>query len=371
MHVEEEESMNAQSEPMTETVHDEKRPQFDAQVAEPTVQGQAGDVLMPLAAGYVGHRTVAMGLRQGLLEALADVTEGMTPEELAGVRGFEPFYVGVWCRAALAAGVLDADGDRYRLAVHMDDLLLDETSPAHTGAMFRLLEQPEMFELFEERLTTGERTWWDEASADFIDNVGDTGRPFYTRLVPEGLRRVPGLDERLSKPCRVLDTACGAGVGVVRLAETYPEATVVGADGDRHSLDLAEARAREAGVADRVELIHSPLEELGTNDPTFDLVINNISMHECRDIDRVTANVHAALEPGGWFVISDLPFPDSTEGLRTVPGRVMTGIQYWEAQIDDQLLPRHVYDDLLSRHGFGDIGSFGINPTHAVTYGRA
>lgn len=49
----------------------------------------------------------------------------------------------------------------------------------------------------------------------------------------------------------------------------------------------------------------------------------------------------------------------------------MTGIQYWEAQIDDQLLPRHVYDDLLERHGFDDRGSFAPTPTHAVTYGRA
>jgi len=70
-------------------------------------------------------------------------------------------------------------------------------------------------------------------------------------------------------------------------------------------------------------------------------------MHECPDIDRVTQNVQAALEPGGWFVISDLPFPDTDQGLRNVPGRIMSGIQFFEAQIDDQLLPRTYYDDLL------------------------
>lgn len=337
---------------------------------EPTIQEQARDVVMPLAAGYVGHRTVTLGLRRGLLETLAHEPGGMTADELADARGLDPFYVAVWCRAALAAGVLGGDDERYRLAAHMDSLLLDKESPAHAGAILRILEQPEVFELFEDRLPTGERTWWDEAGTEFIDNVGDTGRPFYTRLVPEGLRRVPGLDARLSEGCGILDTACGAGIGVVRLAETYPDATVVGTDGDLHSLELAEEKAEKAGVADRVDFIHTPLEELDP-DRDFALVINNISMHECRDIDQVTANIHAALEPGGWFVISDLPFPDDTEGLRTLAGRVMTGIQYWEAQIDDQLLPRHVYDDLLARHGFGDIGSFQINPTHAVTYGRA
>lgn len=337
----------------------------------PTVKEQAQRTVMPLAAGYVGHRTVSIGLRQGLLDELAEHPAGMTAEELATARDFDPFYVEVWCRAALACGVLDRDGDdRFRLAPHMGTLLLDETSPAHAGAIFRVLGQPEMFDRFEDSLASGERTWWDEASADFIENVGDTGRPFYTRLIPDGLHRIPGLKERLSEDCRILDTACGAGVGLVRLAETYPAATVVGADGDQHSLDLARQRAEEVDVGDRVGLIRTPLEDLDT-DGGFDLVINNISMHECRDIDRATARIHDALEPGGWFVISDLPFPDSDEGLRTIPGRIMTGIQFWEAQIDDQLLPRHVYDDLLSRHDFRDIGSFQINPTHAVTYGRA
>ena len=226
-----------------------------------------------------------------------------------------------------------------------------------------------MFDWFEASLESGKRTWSDEASHAFIESVRDSGRPFYTRLIPEGLCRIPELEQRLSRSCRILDTACGAGVGVMRFAKTYPNATVVGADGDRHSLELAQRRVDEAGYHDRVEFLHTPLEDLVVDDP-FTLVINNISMHECRDLDQVTANVHAALEPGGWFVISDLPFPDSPEGLQTVPGRVMSGIQFWEAQIDDQLLPQPVYDDLLSRHSFRDIDSFQLNPTHAVTHAR-
>jgi hypothetical protein len=106
------------------------------------------------------------------------------------------------------------------------------------------------------------------------------------------------------------------------------------------------------------------VEQLGVDEPAA-LVVNNISMHECRDIDLVTENVLAALEPGGWFVISDSPFPDTEEGLRSVPGRVMGAIQFFEAQIDDQLLPRAYYDDLLARHGFTDPGSASITPMHA------
>ena len=334
----------------------------------PTLQEQA-PVLLGHVAGYVGHRTIAMGLRSGLIAALEAAPDGLTPDELADVRDVDAFYVSVWCRAALAAGICERDGDVYRLAPHVATLLLDPTSPAYVGGVFAVTERDEMFGRFERVLASGERMWWSDTSPEWIRGVSDTGTPFYVRLVPGGLAQVPGLAARLEAGGRIVDTACGAGGGLVRLAEHYPQSQVVGVDGDAASLDLAAARVAEAGLADRVTLLHSPLEDLALEQPAT-VIINNISMHECRDIDRVTQRVHSALEPGGWFVISDFPFPDSDEGLRTVPGRIMSGIQFFEAQIDDQLLPRAYYDDLLARHGFSGIGAVTLTPMHALTYGR-
>ena len=324
-----------------------------APAAGPTVKEQGG-ALLAHAAGYASHRAIAIGLRSGLLA-----------ERL----GMDPFYVAVWCRAALAAGVCERAGDGYRLAPHMATLLLDQGSPAYAGGVFHVLEQHEMFGRFEASLASGERMWWADTSPDWIAKVTGTGTPFYTRLVPGGLQQVPGLNERLAGGGVIVDSACGTGVGLVRLAAHYPDSPLVGVDGDRHSIDLATARIAEAGLAARVRLICSPLEDFEVPEPAA-LVVNNISMHECRDIDQVTRSVHDALEPGGWFVISDFPFPDTDEGLRSVPGRVMGAIQFFEAQIDDQLLPRASYDDLLARHGFTDPGSASITPMHAITWGR-
>ena len=102
----------------------------------------------------------------------------------------------------------------------------------------------------------------------------------------------------------------------------------------------------------------------------FDLVISNISMHECRDLDRVTEHIKRALRPDGTVVISDFAFPDTDDGLRTVPGRIMSGIQFFEAGIDDQLLPPSAYVELLGRHGFRDIGTFALAPIHAVVHAQ-
>jgi SAM-dependent methyltransferase len=333
----------------------------------PTI-AETAPVLLSLAAGYAGHRTVSIGLRRGLVRRLADAP-GSTAQELAEALDLDPFYVSVWCRSAVAAGIVVRTGAGFALLPHVDTLLLDGTSPAYVGGVFPVLEAPEMFGRFEAELASGERMWWDDTSPEWIAAVTGTGTPFYTRLIPGGLAQVPGLGEALDAGCRIVDTACGTGVGLVRLATHYPACTVVGVDGDAHSIDRAREHVAAAGLAGRVELVCSALEDLALDEPAT-VVVNNISMHECRDIDRVTDAVLAALEPGGWFVISDFPFPDTDEGLRTAPGRIMSGIQFFEAQIDDQLLPRAAYDDLLTRHGFTDLGWVQLTPMHALTWGR-
>jgi ubiquinone/menaquinone biosynthesis C-methylase UbiE len=335
----------------------------------PSMQDTAG-ALLGNAAGYVGYRTISMGLRQGLIQALADSEDGATSDELAAKLGCDSLYTAVWCRAALGAGVVEHHGDRYAMTPHAATLLLDRESPGYVGALFPTLEQPEVFARFESVLGSGERMWWSDTSPDWIASVSGTGTPFYTRLVPNGLGQVPGLTERLEAGCRVVDSACGAGRGIFRLATAYPNCHIVGVDGDRHSLDTAAETVAAAGIGDRVSLVHTPLEDMKLDEPVT-VVINNISMHECRDIDRVTERISDSLEPGGWFVVSDFPFPETDDGLRTVPGRIMSGIQYFEAQIDDQLLPRSAYDALLERHGFSEIGNTTLTPMHALTWGRA
>ncbi len=266
----------------------------------PALPAQAG-LLLTHVAGYMAVRTVEMGVRSGLIAAIA-ARPGSTADDLADLLEMDEFYVAVWCRAAFAAGVLDHMDVGFGLAPHMGTLLLDDSSPAYVGGMFPLVRQPEMFGRFDESLQSGERLWWDTTSAEWIEGVAATGRPFYSRLVPGGLDKIAGLAERLRSGCQVVDTACGAGAGVIRLAQKYPNCQIVGVDGDQHSIEQAQAAVSAAGVADRVRMVCVPLEEMVLDEPAT-AVVNNISMHECRDIDRVTENVKAALEPGGWFVI--------------------------------------------------------------------
>ena len=332
------------------------------------MKDQAGS-LLGQAAGFVGFRTIAIGLEHGLLSAVTAHGAPMTASQLAEVCGYDPFYTGVWCRAAFAAGVLEDAGDeRYSLGPHMDTLLLDAESPAYVGGIFTVMSEPEMFDFFSDRLASGERIWWDQVGSGFINGVALTGGAFNNRFIPGGLEAIPGAADRLAEGTRVLELACGTGVGLSRLVAHYPNIEVVGLDGDTYSLEMAKARLDAAGHSDRVELVHSPMEDLDSVDE-FGVITINVSMHECRDIDVVTAAVHRALKPGGIFANSAFPFPDTPEGLRAVPGRVMSGIQFFEAMIDDQLLPIQAYLELFERHGFRNIGVVEMTPVHAITYG--
>ena len=333
------------------------------------VQQQAGKLLSQVA-GFIGVRTVEIGLRLGLLEEIEKHKEGITTEALARQRGFDPFYVEVWCRSAYAAEVLElAENGSYTLASYMDKLLLDQDFPGYIGGLPLVIIQPEFFDRFGENLPSGKQIWWDECSPEFIKGVSGTGQPFYTRLIPAGLAKVSGLSDRLEQGARVLEMACGAGIGLIRLAETYPKFSIVGVDGDAYSLKLVSDKLVEAGIQERVTLVESTLEDIQDAEE-YDMVLINISMHECRDIEKVTSNVRRALKPDGYFIISDFPFPDSTQACRTVPARIMCGIQFFEALIGDQLLPTQAYVDLLGKHGYRNVGAFDLTPVHAVTYGQ-
>lgn len=329
---------------------------------------QAG-ALLSNAAGYVATRTIRIGLDHGLFELIAEQGP-ISSSDLAQAAGMDKLYTEVWCRSAFAAGVLEGhDAGAYTLARHIEELLLDQSSPGYVGGMFKVLTEPEIFDTFAEKFASGERIWWDQTSPAWIAAVGETGGAFNTRFIPGGVSQVPGAADRLAAGAKALELACGTGIGLVRLGTEYPNLDLVGLDGDAHSLRSAQERVDDAGMGSRVHLINSAMEDLN-DEEAFDAITINVSMHECRDIDTVTAAVYRALQPGGYFLNSDFPFPESGEGLKTVPGRVMSGIQFFEALIDDQLLSVSYYLDLYDRHGFAETGVVEINPVHAITWAR-
>jgi len=329
---------------------------------------QAAKILGPLS-GTAIVWSLDLGLRLGIFEQLVERPSGATAEEVAHALDLDLQYTHVILRAAYAAEVLDLDDGRYRLAEHMSTLLLDSDAPGYLGGAVRtFVALRETYLDLRSFARTGAREWWSDFDPEWIDAVAENGQTYYRRLLNLVVPRLPAVAGSLERGARYLDLACGVCRGPAKVAATFPRTTVTAVDGDAYTLEVAEREMKEQGLGDRFRFVHSMLEDLDI-DGGHDLAVINISLHEARDIERAVERAYAALDPGGTFLVSEFPFPDHEEDCRTVPGRLMCGVQFFEAHIGCQLLPTARFVDLLQRAGFREVGVIDVTPVHVVVHG--
>ena len=335
----------------------------------PTIQDQSAKILGPLT-GTASTWALELGLRLGIFDHLATRTDGATSEEVAAALGLDPVYTHVILRSAFAAEVLDRSGDRYGFADHMAALLLDEDHPAFLGGAVRVLVAlRESFLDLRDFAHTGTREWWSDFDPEWIDAVGTHCQAYYRRILGAVVPQLPEVAARFEQGARVLDLACGTCRGPAKIVAAHPATTVTAVDADSYTLEVAEREMKERGIGDRFRFVHSFLEDLDI-EGGHDVAVINVSLHEARDIEAVVARAHAALDPDGHFLVSEFPFPEREEDCRTVPGRLMCGVQFFEAHIGCQLLPTSRFVELLDGAGFRDVGVIDVNPTHVVVHGR-
>lgn len=328
---------------------------------------QAGKILGPLS-GVATTWAIDLGLRLGLFEHLA-TTGGATAEETARDLGLDPLYTRVVLRACYAGEILERDGDRYVLAEHMPTLLLNADAPGYAaGAVRTFVALRETFVDLRHLARTGEREWWSDFDAEWIDAVGENGQTYYRRMLNVVVPQLPAVQAVLERGARYLDLACGVCRGPAKVVAAYPETQVTAVDCDGYSLSTAEREMKELGIGERFSFVQSYLEDLEL-EGGHDLAIINISLHEAKDIERVVERVHRALDEGGTFLVSEFPFPEREEDTRNVPGRLMCGVQAFEAHIGCQLLPTSRFVELLQAAGFRDVGTIAVTPTHVVIHG--
>jgi ubiquinone/menaquinone biosynthesis C-methylase UbiE len=97
----------------------------------------------------------------------------------------------------------------------------------------------------------------------------------------------------------ILDAGCGTGEISRRLAEMLPAARLLGVDViDDH---LARARARCAGLGDRVRFENRSIFELGLPGATFDLVVCRHVLQAVPHAERALAELVRVARSGGWI----------------------------------------------------------------------
>ncbi len=156
----------------------------------------------------------------------------------------------------------------------------------------------------------------------------------------------------LSAGARVLDLGCGAGWAIVELAERFPASRVDGADIEPRSVALAAARIARRGLADRCAARLLGPEGL-TDVERYDVITTFLVVHEIEPDakDGVLSAAARALVPGGSLVIFDEAYPDTDEGMRTMPSRFTTVAQWYESTWGNRIDTAHEVRARVARAG--------------------
>jgi ubiquinone/menaquinone biosynthesis C-methylase UbiE len=106
----------------------------------------------------------------------------------------------------------------------------------------------------------------------------------------------------------VLEVAVGTGVQLVELARRNPSGRTAGVEPAAGMLARARKRLRNAGVAERVELLEGSALELPLEDGSFDLLVNGymLDLLPRDDIPRALEEFGRVLRPGGRLVLSNM-----------------------------------------------------------------
>ena len=90
---------------------------------------------------------------------------------------------------------------------------------------------------------------WHEHDTDVHVGCERFFRPSYhAHLVAEWLPALDGMVDKLTAGTTVADVGCGHGASTILMAQAFPASTFVGSDYHPESIEIARARAAEAGV---------------------------------------------------------------------------------------------------------------------------
>ena len=104
---------------------------------------------------------------------------------------------------------------------------------------------------------------------------------------------------------RVLDVGCGLGAIDLLLVERFGAAHVTGIDVEAPLVARAAARVEAAGLSHRISIRKVSPGPFPFDDGAFDVVFSKDSMIHIPDKPALYAEVHRALAPGGWMLVSD------------------------------------------------------------------
>ncbi len=310
--------------------------------------------LIGILQSFMGSAALKAGID---LEIFTHISHGAdTADKIAAAKGLTPRAARILCDALLAFGVLGKADGRYTLppAVQM---LLVKGSPMYAGGMASLV---------------GNRMIWNEAARltdivkaghTLVEQSAETpDNPFWQDFA-RGSRQMaqmtgPAVADAAAAlfgaagPAKILDIACGSGFYGFSALKRFPNARLVSVDWPG-VLKLAEANARQAGVADRIEFRPADIfkDDLGAG---YDLVLAvNIYHHfNVADCVALSRRLFDATARGGAIMLVDFVPDEAREHDRMALAFALTML-IWTREGDTYTLSQ--YQQMLETAGYKNV----------------
>ena len=266
---------------------------------EAKVEAFAGRLLELYTGGMLTF-LVDIGHRTGLFAALA--AGPATSAALAGRADLQERYVREWLGAMASGGIVGYDPATASFS------LPDEHAACLTGAgsanlapLSRLdTHLAEHVDAVARAFREGGGVPYAAYRPEFTDVMDALSRGVFDELLVDAyLPLVPGLAGRLAAGARVADVGCGTGHAMVLLAAAFPSSSFTGYDLAPDA--IARARSEADGLPNaRFEVRDAA--RLEVEEP-LDVVFTFDAVHDQADPAAVLERIHAALVPGGVFVM--------------------------------------------------------------------
>ncbi len=264
---------------------------------------------------------VLIGDELGLYKAMAD-GHPVTAEALASRCDCHPRLVREWLNANAAAGYLEAVNGAYRLPPEQAMALANEDSPVFVAPGQNVLAA--CFMDLDKVLAAfrGNGAFpWGEHHHRMFHGVEKFFRPGYqANLTSAWLPAMEGVVAKLQAGAKVADVGCGHGASTVIMAKAYPNSRFFGFDFHAPSVEVARARAAEAGVGDRATFVTAAAK--GYTERGFDLICFFDCLHDMGDPVGAARHARQALKDDGSVLLVEPFAGDSLADNSTPVGRL-------------------------------------------------